>query len=295
MIFVTDRVKVIWRRLFCVLIGSAFMWRFFFSLNPMISSREWELFEELNDKIHSVLEKNPDRAKHIFLRISWVYSYNVKNLTLTGVKKHLLRETLVSLKHTYIDPLENEWLRKDGSVTQFVTNWVWYISPTYVPKSLILLQPSKTIEFKEEWEYYIHPEAYIPFQEMAQAYYDQFWEWFLVTSTWRSYEMQRDDFDSECKESGICAHAWYSEHQSGLAVDLARMVWRWYEWMTQNAHKYGFHQSYQKWKEIDRYQREDRHWRYVWVDLATELFTNKQTFTERYMLHSLVQQVAKEL
>ena len=50
--------------------------------------------------------------------------------------------------------------------------------------------------------------------------------------------------------------------------------------MTENAHTYGFHQSYQKWIEIDLYSEEKRHWRYVWVDMATELKESWLSFTE---------------
>jgi len=60
----------------------------------------------------------------------------------------------------------------------------------------------------------------------------------------------------------------------GLAVDifdastrqefLANSLYKKYlEWMKENAHKYGFHNSYQKGLEIDGYDIEPWHWRYL--------------------------------
>ncbi len=293
--YVRKWLKIIWIRVRCILIWSLLMWWLFFSLRPTLSSQDMLLFQELDEKVDQVLEDHPERAKHIFLRIHWVYWYNSKTNRLKWMKKHQVWEMLIKLKKEHIDPLKMEWLSTDWDIRQFITNWIWYSTRQYVPEDLVLLQPSSLIEFKEEEDFYLHKEAIQPLLELAEAYFDQYSEWFLVTSTWRSYEEQRDWFDDECKGSWLCAYAWYSEHQSWLAVDLARMVWRGYTRMSEHAHEYWFHQSYQKWKEIDYYQREDRHWRYLWEELATELYENKQTFTEWYMLHSLVQDVAENL
>jgi D-alanyl-D-alanine carboxypeptidase len=53
-----------------------------------------------------------------------------------------------------------------------------------------------------------------------------------------------------------------------------------YDWLTKNAYIYGFHQSYQKGKEIDGYAIEPRHRRYLGSDLAGELHEKKLTFSE---------------
>jgi D-alanyl-D-alanine carboxypeptidase len=53
-----------------------------------------------------------------------------------------------------------------------------------------------------------------------------------------------------------------------------------YDWLVENAHLYGFHQSYQKGKAIDGYAIEPWHRRYLGVDLAKELWENGMTFSE---------------
>ncbi len=71
----------------------------------------------------------------------------------------------------------------------------------------------------------------------------------------------------------------YSEHQLGTAVDLTVPeidglsvkfnATPSYQWLTQNAHHYGFILSYPK--ENNYYQYEPWHWRFVGVALATRL------------------------
>jgi D-alanyl-D-alanine carboxypeptidase len=53
-------------------------------------------------------------------------------------------------------------------------------------------------------------------------------------------------------------------------------------WLQENAHKWWFHNSYQKGVEIDGQVIEPWHRRYVWIKLATELYEKKQSFTEWY-------------
>jgi LAS superfamily LD-carboxypeptidase LdcB len=57
---------------------------------------------------------------------------------------------------------------------------------------------------------------------------------------------------------------------------------KYYQRLVDNAHKYGFHNSYQKWMEVDGKIIEPWHWRYVWVDLATYLHEHNQTFAEYF-------------
>jgi D-alanyl-D-alanine carboxypeptidase len=57
---------------------------------------------------------------------------------------------------------------------------------------------------------------------------------------------------------------------------------KYYKWLDENAYKYGFHNTYQKWLEIDWYEIEPWHWRYMWVELATYLKDNNLTIAEFY-------------
>jgi len=86
-----------------------------------------------------------------------------------------------------------------------------------------------------------------------------------------------------------CAKPGTSEHEAGLALDLGVNGWnikawsgKYYQWLVDNAHKYGFHNTYQRWMEVDGKIVEPRHWRYVWVELATILHDRNQTFAEYF-------------
>lgn len=125
------------------------------------------------------------------------------------------------------------------------------------------------------------------FEHMARAFSNAFGfkAKLTINSARRSQWFQRQ-LSRNCSNTR-CAKPWTSEHEAGLAVDLGvngRSVGIWsgeyYQWLVENAHLYGFHNSYQKWMEIDWKMVEPWHWRYVWVRLATILRDRWQTFTE---------------
>ena len=121
----------------------------------------------------------------------------------------------------------------------------------------------------------------------------------FVTSAYRSYEYQQTLFEkyilTEMAEKGISreeaeaivsatsAREGESEHQSGLCVDFIQNgklelensfeKTRAFEWLTKNAHKYGFILRYPKNKEeITGYTYEPWHFRYVGIDAATVIY-----------------------
>jgi LAS superfamily LD-carboxypeptidase LdcB len=57
---------------------------------------------------------------------------------------------------------------------------------------------------------------------------------------------------------------------------------KYYQRLSDHAHEYGFHNTYQKWMDIDGKMVEPRHWRYLWIDLATMLHDSDQTFAQYF-------------
>jgi len=55
-----------------------------------------------------------------------------------------------------------------------------------------------------------------------------------------------------------------------------------FSWLQENAHLYGFHNSYQNGIEIDGYEKEPWHWRYLGKELASYLYEEKISFSEFY-------------
>ncbi len=134
----------------------------------------------------------------------------------------------------------------------------------------------------------------------------------IIDSGYRSYDYQSMVFDSICEEKGVDYAFEYvaipgtSEHQSGLAIDIAVLndgvyddniteesdV---YKWMIQNAHYYGFILRYPKGKEsITGYNFEPWHYRYVGVSLAINLYEQGITLEEHHLKNSLTLKMGKE-
>lgn len=120
-----------------------------------------------------------------------------------------------------------------------------------------------------------------------------------LTSSYRSYDNQVATYNHWVHVNGsyaaadtVSARPGYSEHQTGLAVDLMRpdgcslecfAKTAQYAWMKDNAHKYGFIERYQVGQEaITGYSPEAWHWRYVGPAAATDMKTKGVKTLEQY-------------
>lgn len=157
----------------------------------------------------------------------------------------------------------------------------------YEPDDLVQMQSNTFLSI--QWNRSLRQEANDHLFLMSKSFYENFQKPLVVMSAYRSYSYQKYQISESCKANGYCAREWESEHQLGLAVDLWEATneekflssyQKFYDWLKEHAHLYGFHQSYQNGKEVDGYPIEPWHWRYVWVDLATKLYEKKLTFAE---------------
>lgn len=119
----------------------------------------------------------------------------------------------------------------------------------------------------------------------------------IITSSYRTYEDQEKIWNSyafrESEEwaDSYAARAGYSEHQTGLALDIVT-----YDstmdnfkdspeakWLAENAYKYGFILRYPEGKEnITGYDYEPWHYRYVGIENAKKIYDEGITFEEYY-------------
>lgn len=119
----------------------------------------------------------------------------------------------------------------------------------------------------------------------------------IITSGFRDYQLQEDLYEEykidygEEEANRIAAKPGFSEHQTGLCLDIATydVIMEEFEqteefkWMQKNAHKYGFILRYPKGKEhITGYDYESWHYRYVGIDTAKEIRNLGITFDEYY-------------
>ncbi|MBS4929862.1 MAG: M15 family metallopeptidase [Clostridiales bacterium] len=119
-----------------------------------------------------------------------------------------------------------------------------------------------------------------------------------VNSAYRSYEEQQKIYDEyfriydEVTAASLVAVPGTSEHQLGLSVDLTSQSvidgqygvfgsTPEYQWVIKNAHKYGFILRYPSDKiDITGIANEPWHYRYVGVELATQLYEEGLTLEE---------------
>ena len=117
----------------------------------------------------------------------------------------------------------------------------------------------------------------------------------VATSAYRSYDYQKDLYEFYVKEKGLeyadlcSARPGHSEHQTGLAVDVEGSNRSYddfedaieFNWMKENAHKYGFILRYPKDKQdITGFKYEPWHYRYVGLNMAEEIYTKNLTLEE---------------
>ncbi|MDD6879273.1 MAG: M15 family metallopeptidase [bacterium] len=121
----------------------------------------------------------------------------------------------------------------------------------------------------------------------------------VAISGYRSYSYQSKIYNSYVKLDGIqnadtySARPGYSEHQTGLAVDVSNGILPYtdfektaeYKWMIDNAYKYGFILRYPKEKEyITGYTFESWHYRYVGIEISSYMKKHDITFEEYYAM-----------
>jgi zinc D-Ala-D-Ala carboxypeptidase len=177
----------------------------------------------------------------------------------------------------------------DSSVLRFVSRTTPLSDRNYAPRDLTSISGSLINQAGRNSQ--LRKDARDALWNMASGFYYDMGTTLTVISGYRSADYQQRLWDlGRCSDS-LCAPPGYSEHQLGLAVDLfdassekeftQNPTYRKYvKWLENNAYTYGWTQSYQKWIEIDEYQAEPWHYRYVGVTLATRLHTLGWTYTE---------------
>ena len=205
------------------------------------------------------------------------------------------RETEIKKKKDFIIYINNLDLKTDNSLTKFVNNKIPFDDVSYIPEDLVSVSWKYIVDGKRG---YITVSKILKenLEELSEQFYEDTNNNVVVVSWYRSYNYQKGIKDRGCPDN-LCAKAGFSEHQSGLAIDIysASSEKNWvndnnlkkhFSWFKSNAHKYGFHNSYQKWLEVDWYEVEPWHWRFIWEKLATYLYENSMTIAEFYNIRN---------
>lgn len=165
---------------------------------------------------------------------------------------------------------------------------VFFLNEHYVPSKLVDI-PTEYLEVKNRPEQ-IHGEVWSNLRRLIRAAKNDDIV-LTVVSGYRSFEKQTSLKSVYTVSYGVGANKFsadqgYSEHQLGTAVDfntpglvptsLTFANSPAYQWLVENAHRFGFVLSYPK--NNVYYQFEPWHWRFVGEDLADDLFNNSQYF-----------------
>ena len=194
-----------------------------------------------------------------------------------------------NLDYTFYEDSKEADLSKDMYT---LVNKFYYLSKDYVPDDLVDVTG---IYARDKAE--LKKVAYDAFVKMA----DDARELGLtlkVTTGYRSYNFQATLYNNYVKIDGVknadtySARPGYSEHQLGYSADITNKNnvsfeefenTKEYEWLQDNAYKYGFIQRYPKDKEdLTGYMYESWHYRYVGNDIAKYIYENNITYEEYY-------------
>lgn len=149
-------------------------------------------------------------------------------------------------------------------------------------------------------KFYIDNETYCHFVPMFDAAAKE-GLYLKIVSAYRTEDYQRGLYNSYIKSYGTSyaekysAKPGYSEHQTGLAVDINSVYTSFekskeYAWLKAHAHEYGFIERYKKGQEhITGYAYEPWHYRYVGVDAAKIIYQENITYEEycaKYIFNS---------
>ena len=193
--------------------------------------------------------------------------YKQKNKSLSN--KEVVMDVNIGIDRDYYTHTKPS---KNLNTTIILVNKYNYLKKNYIPKNL------KDVSLKySRSDMKLVGEAKEAYEKMAYDAYKQKYR-INAISSYRSYNYQVNLYNRYKQKDGIdaadkySARAGYSEHQTGLAIDIDNgkvdfnnfESTKEFKWMIENAYKYGFILRFPKDKEKQTgYQYEPWHYRYV--------------------------------
>ena len=226
--------------------------------------QKYFIFDNLTDYLKYYEENNEESYKDIVS----IVNVNTNNEHYTKTKKTEMSKNDLILVNKY------NYLEKD-----------------YEPDDLINISLQYSYEGNK-----IREHVYEAYKEMWHAANKENLT-LIVTSSYRSYAKQEQLHKRYSNQKGlewadsVSARAGYSEHQTGLTLDIVTYNSTMdnfedtdeFKWLKQNSYKYGFILRYPKDKTyITGYDYESWHYRYVGKEVAKEIHDLGITYDEYY-------------
>lgn len=196
-----------------------------------------------------------------------------------------------SINEPYEHSLNTDFSKGYG----LITNKYYNLGINYVPDDLVDID----IRYRYEGNKKLRKEAYDAFLRMWEAAYAE-GIYLVIEDAYRSATEQQsvykyyEDFKGIKYADSIAARPGYSEHQTGLSIDIYSKECavadkfkdsKSYKWLIENSYKYGYILRYPDGENniaLTGYRYESWHYRYVGVDLATKVYNEGITFDEYY-------------
>ena len=202
--------------------------------------------------------------------------------------KEIVLEVNIGLDNPYY---ENSKKAINLNKDTILVNKYNYLEENYVPDNLEDISSKYALANKQ-----MVKNAKEAFEQMANDAKKESLS-IIAMSAYRSYDYQVNLYNNYAKTDGkekadtYSGRPGYSEHQTGLAVDVYNGKTKYTEfhntkeftWMQNNAYKYGFILRFPKDKTKETgYEYESWHYRYVGVDIATYIHNNNLCYEEYY-------------
>lgn len=252
------------------------------------------LLEQEDEKKNKILELEYDehiidffkQDYFIFDNLEKYLSYYKDNNSLS-LNKVI---SLVNVKSIYNHYDNTNETNVDEGILMLVNKY------TYLPEDY---NPSDIVDVKN-WYCYgenkLKEEAYQKFIDLFNAAKEADMK-IILSSGYRNYSEQKETYDNfvdrygEKKADTLAARPGFSEHETGLALDITTgsatkdtfETTEEFTWLQENAYKFGFILRYPKDKEdITGYAYESWHYRYVGTEVAKKIHDLNITYDEYY-------------
>lgn len=283
------------RKNFCILLISILIIFFSINLIPSLLTNNKNKFPKKKQKEKTELEKKLDTLENINKKLDFFKIENIdRYIEYKNKNKDLDIQKIITHVNMGIDNdyYTNTQKSTDLNKSYILVNKYNYLTEDYIPNNLqkISLEYARSgmmlIDYAKE-----------AFEEMAKAAKKENLS-IIATSSYRDYKYQVDLYNRYVKNDGkeaadtYSARPGFSEHQTGLAVDIynGKETYTNFEktkeftWMQKNAHLYGFILRFPKDKVKETgYQYESWHYRYVGKKIAKYIKENNISLEEYYV------------
>ncbi len=278
--------------IFIVLIGFSFTKLTTLILNTFDSPKK-----EIENKTLTKKEKKLQKLNNINKKISYFKMENLdRYISYKNKNKDLSDEQIIKDVNMDLDKKQYEDMHETINLNKIniLVNKHNYLKEDYVPENLKSLSSTYALSNMKMVE-----EAANAFESLSKDASKENYK-VIAMSTYRSYEYQVDLYNKYVKSDGKEAADTYSgrpgnsEHQTGLAVDVYNQTETYtnfektkeYNWMQENAYKYGFILRFPKDKENETgYEFESWHYRYVGKEIAKYIHKHNITLEEYIATH----------